>query len=207
MNENHLSHYPDLATLQAQQLVHDRAYSRDIMGMTHKGQLTHYTLHQAKYIGHLVGFNPRDVKFTFNDIVTNSYIVMLAMANALKLNLREEVQHRPAIAYPIRTPEALGLTLIKPQAEMAEALIDLKEPQPTLWSHICAQMPSARRECKAANARMSTATIAFCRILSGVNMGLSMDMDRLVANRLEKRARGNLFHPQNAAQQRLNSPE
>ncbi len=205
MTKDMLHHYPSLAMLQKQQLAHDLEFSRDIMGMSEKNRLTHYTLHQGKYIGHLVGFDPSAIKFTFNDIVTNAFIVMLATANSLKIDLEQELKHRPTFAFNIRTPQALGLSILAPQAQMAAALIDYKEPAPTLWGQICALMPPARRAKKAFNAQMRDSTLTLCRILGGVSEGLNMDMDTLVAARLEKRARTNLFHPQNPAQQRLNS--
>jgi len=205
MTKDMRHHYPSLALLQKQQLAHDLEYSRDIMGMSEVNRLTHYTLHQAKYIGHLVGFDPRAIKFTFNDIVTNSFVVMLATANALKIDLEQELKHRPTLAFNIRTPQALGMTILAQQSQMAEALIEYKQPAPTLWGLICAQMPAARRAKKAFNTQMRDSTLMLCRVLSGVNEGLNMDMDTLVAARLEKRARTNLFHPQNPAQQRLNS--
>lgn len=193
MSQNFGHLYPPLKALQALQIAHDRDYSRDIMGMTAENRLTHYALHQGKYVARLVDFDPRDPKFTFNRIVTDSFVVMLATANALQLDLQQAVGDKPPLTFSVKTPQALGFTLLQSQANMASALIEYVPPQ-------------KRRRHKIFQARMSEATIGFCRVLGGVAMGLNLDMANLVHERLEKRASGNLFHPQNPVWQRINTP-
>lgn len=176
MSQNCLHHYADLARLQAQQMTHDLTYSRDIMGMPLESRLTHYALHQGKYLGRLIDFDPRQPRFSFARTITDSYVVMLAMANATSLNLQDELQHTLPFSFTrVKTPRALAEDLLHPQASLAEALTD-RSP--------AVNWPQARR-----------ATLAFCRVLSGVAESLALDMNTLVPQRLESRARISLFHP------------
>lgn len=177
MQNTGLQLYPPLAALQAQQKRHDRDFSRDIMGMTEWSALTHYCLHQGKYIGRLFGFEPRSPKFSFNQIVTDSFIVTLATANRLKLKLERELESSPPLTFSVKTPAALATTLVTPQARMAEALLTFRQDPGT------------------ARAEASAATLTFCRVLGGVAMGLSLDLPQMIDERLKHRAAKSLFGP------------
>lgn len=192
--------YPPLSALQARQKAHDREYSRDLMGIPLWGRLAHYAMHQGKYLGRLGDFNPQDPKFTFNRLVTDSYVVMLATANALGIQLERQVKDRPPLPPAEPTPAALHNALILPQARMAEALLNYAG---TSYSDPSEDRLAARLQ---ARRQIQGATVAFCRILTGTGNSLGLDLDDLHEKRLALRASTSLFHPQNPAQLRLTPP-
>jgi len=194
MNRNQLHLYPPFTVLQPLQQAHDAAYSRDIQNMSFWNQMTHYCLHQAKYVGRLTSFCPRNTTHSFDRIVTDSFVVTLAMANALRLDLTQELANIPPVSFSIKTPSGLADQLLQPQAQLASALLDCPQPKPGVFNWLARQMPANRRQQTVAMAQMKQATLAFARIHAGVAMGLSMDMQQMVRERLEARGRGNIFH-------------
>lgn len=192
--------YPPLRAMQARQKAHDRDYSRDLMGMPLWGRLAHYAMHQGKYLGRLGDFDPQDPKFTFNRIVTDAYVVTLATANALGIQLERQVKDRPPLPPTAPTPAALHNALLLPQARLAEALLNYAG---TSYSDPAENRLTARLQAKR---QIQGATVAFCRILTGAGNSLGLDLDDLHEKRLALRASTSLFHPQNPAQLRLTPP-
>lgn len=84
----------ELLTLQHQQQEHDREYHRDIYTLPYPDRMNHYILHFSKYVGRLSQDYPDDDMRgqQLEKTIADCFIVALATANTLNLNLQNELE-------------------------------------------------------------------------------------------------------------------
>lgn len=80
-----------LLDLQKRQQEHDKDYHRDIFTLPYPGRMNHYVHHFSKYVGRLSRDYPDEETRTkqLEKTVADSFIVGLAAANTLNLDLQE----------------------------------------------------------------------------------------------------------------------
>jgi hypothetical protein len=76
-----------LLEMQWAQLRHDEAYHREILALSVADRLKHMALHFAKYTGHFAAGPVTERKVGVNAILVDSFIIVLASANSLNLDL------------------------------------------------------------------------------------------------------------------------
>ncbi len=84
--------YDQLFSLQTQQYLHDRNYHWDIQVLPVHQRLNHYALHFSKYVGRLIEASLSEDAQTYQQALTDFFIISLAAANTLNLNLSDEIQ-------------------------------------------------------------------------------------------------------------------
>jgi hypothetical protein len=77
----------DLLELQWLQLRHDQTYHADILALTTQNRVKHMTLHFAKYVGAIAATGD-DEGLQIERPLVDAFIISLATANALNVNLR-----------------------------------------------------------------------------------------------------------------------
>lgn len=78
--------------LQKKQKEHDRGYHEDIQSMPYMDRTNHFVLHFSKYVGRLSREYPGDLKEEqLKKTLADSFIVCLATANTLEVDLQEEL--------------------------------------------------------------------------------------------------------------------
>lgn len=84
----------ELIELQERQQEHDRQHHRDIYTLPYPDRMNHYTLHFSKYVGRLSRDYGDDdlLEDQLEKTVADSFIVGLAAANTLNLNLQDELE-------------------------------------------------------------------------------------------------------------------
>jgi hypothetical protein len=81
--------------LQWRQQVHDDRYHRDILLLAVGQRMKHFALHLAKYAGQLVDSIDEDDSSTQNRLMVDSFIITLAAANTLNINLAQSSRTPP----------------------------------------------------------------------------------------------------------------
>lgn len=90
----------ELIDLQKRQKEHDRDHHRDIFTLPYPDRMNHYVLHFSKYVGRL-SRDYGDAEQRQNQLektLADSFIVGLAAANTLNLNLQEELEEMFGLA-------------------------------------------------------------------------------------------------------------
>lgn len=80
-----------LFQLQLSQYQHDQKYHKDIWLLSVHGRLNHFALHFCKYTGYLAEIIGEPNPSKFQRLVTDSFIVCLAAANTLNMQIAEEL--------------------------------------------------------------------------------------------------------------------
>ena len=111
----------DLEWLQREQFHHDAVAHGDIAALPMRRQLVHFTLHLSKYQGSLLKALRSGEAQKTQRIITDSFIVLLATANALGKSPRIFSAGRPASLSYLRSPEALMSAYIEVVGEMSKA--------------------------------------------------------------------------------------
>jgi hypothetical protein len=81
----------DVRGLQEAQHRHDELAHRDVLALSTQRRVTHFTLHFAKYAGALVTAARTGSGTSTARIVTDSFIIALACANSLGIDLERSV--------------------------------------------------------------------------------------------------------------------
>lgn len=83
----------ELKELQEYQLQHDKDHHRDIFTLPYLDRMDHYVLHFSKYVGRLSpGYDsPLGRRANIEKTLADAFIVVLAAANTLNLDLHEEL--------------------------------------------------------------------------------------------------------------------
>ncbi|WP_254280766.1 hypothetical protein [Haloarcula marina] len=89
----------DLIELQKRQHDHDREHHQDIFNTSYPDRMNHYVLHFSKYVGRLSEQNSNDQEVTkhLEKTLADSFIVALAAANTLNLDIHQQIQARHGI--------------------------------------------------------------------------------------------------------------
>lgn len=111
----------DLEWFQVEQLRHDAVAHGDIARLPMRRQLVYFTLHFAKYHGRLLKALRQDDGEAIQRLITDSFIISLAAANALGRRPRVIGAGRPTSLSRLRTPEALMTAYAEVVGEMAKA--------------------------------------------------------------------------------------
>lgn len=93
----------DLRGLQRGQLQHDERAHVDILSLSSERRLTHFALHFAKYSGQLFKATRLGDMTLTGRLITDSFVIVLATANELNLDLTGE----PACRFPGSSAETL----------------------------------------------------------------------------------------------------
>jgi len=80
--------------LQWAQLRHDQFYHSDILVLPIGQRVKHFALHMAKYVGHIAEVVENDDDNLLEATLIDAFIICLACANALQLNLGEVLSSR-----------------------------------------------------------------------------------------------------------------
>jgi hypothetical protein len=122
---NQMTAAPSLHDLQWMQLRHDEQFHRDVVQLPVANRLKHYALHFAKYVGNFAAANERSDKPAFDRALVDSFIIALAAANTLGMDLRQ-VAAAPSPEDPLDSLEnsagaAFVLALTQPVGRLAKA--------------------------------------------------------------------------------------
>lgn len=113
----------DLYAMQSEQRLHDEKSHVEILCLPLKQRITHMVLHFSKYAGRVLGGAATDEMFTRT--LVDTFIISLASANALAINLSRTPEGAPSLAArqiggPI-TDEHFGKKLAAITGRMAKA--------------------------------------------------------------------------------------
>jgi hypothetical protein len=82
----------NLRKLQVSQFRHDQVAHQDIAGLPVPRRVTHFTLHFSKYVGALArALREGDDRET-RRVITDSFIIALASANAMNVDLKRRIE-------------------------------------------------------------------------------------------------------------------
>jgi NTP pyrophosphatase (non-canonical NTP hydrolase) len=86
----------ELKELQKYQLQHDKDHHRDIFTLPYLDRMDHYVLHFSKYVGRLSpGYETSlERRENIEKTLADAFIVVLAAANTLNLDLQEQLETR-----------------------------------------------------------------------------------------------------------------
>jgi hypothetical protein len=135
----------DLIELQKIQNEHDKHHHPDIYNTSYPDRMNHYVLHFSKYVGRLSeeSNSEGEIYEILEKTIADSFIVALAAANTLNLELQEELTNysdekvRGVAAWadkmgstqelddPIETKNWLFQEMAKPAGEMSNAMESL----------------------------------------------------------------------------------
>lgn len=87
-----------LLEFQLRQLSHDERYHRDVVLLPLGERLKHMALHFAKYVGYLAENEGAEDAARVQQILVDSFIISLATANALNLDIHRELREAGAEA-------------------------------------------------------------------------------------------------------------
>jgi len=106
-----MSESADLIDLQKRQHNHDKEHHQDIFNTSYPDRMNHYVLHFSKYVGRLSENNPDEQKPTeyLEKTISDCFIVALASANTLNLDIHQQIQQRHGIDGD--TPEVIAREL------------------------------------------------------------------------------------------------
>lgn len=111
----------DLDWLQGEQLRHDAVAHADIAALPMRRQLVNFILHLSKYQGRLLrALHSRDEE-SIQRLITDSFIILLATANALGKSPKIVGAGRPTSLSHLRTSEALLCAYVEVVGEMSKA--------------------------------------------------------------------------------------
>jgi hypothetical protein len=111
----------DFDWLQGEQLRHDSLAHADIMRLPMPRQLVHWTLCLAKYQGSLLKALQSHDGEAVQRLITDSFITLLAIANALGRSLRNTGASRPFSLSRLRTSEEVMSAYVEVVGEMSKA--------------------------------------------------------------------------------------
>lgn len=111
----------DLDWFQGEQLRHDAIAHADIAALPMRRQLVNFILHLSKYQGTLLKALRAEDAESIQRLITDSFIILLAIGNALGKSPRIVGAGRPTALSHLRTSEALMLAYVEVVAEMAKA--------------------------------------------------------------------------------------
>jgi len=111
----------DLDWLQGEQFRHDALAHADIVALPMRRQLIHFILHLSKYQGRLLKAVRSADGEAIQRLITDSFIILLATANALGKSPRIVAAGRPTSISHLRSSEALVLAYVEVVAEMSKA--------------------------------------------------------------------------------------
>ncbi len=111
----------DLEWFQDEQFRHDALAHADIVGLPMRQQLVYFTLHLSKYQGRLLKALRSEDSETVQRLITDSFIILLATANALGKCPRIVGAGRPTSLSHLRGSEALLCAFVEVVSEMAKA--------------------------------------------------------------------------------------
>lgn len=104
----YMSESVDLIDLQKRQHNHDKEHHQDIFNTSYPDRMNHYVLHFSKYVGRLSkhSSNGEDLTEHLEKTLADSFIVALAAANTLNLDIYQQIQQRHGING--KTPETVA---------------------------------------------------------------------------------------------------
>jgi hypothetical protein len=111
----------DLDWLQAEQLRHDAIAHAHVVALPMRRQLVNFTLQLAKYQGRLLKALRCADTDSIQILITDSFIILLATANALGKSPAIFAAGRPTSLSHLRSSEALMLAYIEVVGEMSKA--------------------------------------------------------------------------------------
>jgi len=111
----------DLDWFQTEQLRHDAVAHPAIAGLPMRRQLVYFTLHFSKYQGRLLKALRSEEPESVQRLITDSFIILLAAANALGKSPRIAGAGRPTSVSHVRGSEALMCAYVEVVAEMSKA--------------------------------------------------------------------------------------
>lgn len=123
----------DLDWFQGEQLRHDALAHAEIASLPMRRQLVHFILHLSKYQGRLLKALRSEDAESVQRLVTDSFIILLATANALGKSPKIASAGRPTSVSHLRSSEALMLAYVEVVGEMSKACeaFDDKENYPS----------------------------------------------------------------------------
>jgi hypothetical protein len=123
----------DLDWFQGEQFRHDAIAHGHIVALPMGRQLAHFTLHLAKYQGRLLKALRSKDEDAIQRLVTDSFIMLLAIANALGRSPRIVGAGRPTSFSHLQSSETLMLAYVEVVAEMCKACaaFDDSDPYPS----------------------------------------------------------------------------
>lgn len=175
-----------LIDLQKQQVTHDRHHHHDIYTLPHPLRMNHYALHFSKYVGRLSEeySNEEARQRHLEKTLADSFIVVLASANTLNLDLQEELES---------TFDATSSTLSKLAQEFGQKIdpVDNGELQQWWFSEYAGpagEMSNAmesRDHMEPLNVRgvFENQTVEILAILLTAAGNLSVDLEQLIQGR------------------------
>ncbi len=111
----------DLDWFQGEQLRHDAIAHGAIAGLPMRRQLVYFTLHLSKYQGRMLKALRSEDRDSIRRLITDSFIILLATANALGKCPRIVGAGRPTSLSHLRSSEALMCAYVEVVGEMAKA--------------------------------------------------------------------------------------
>jgi len=111
----------DLNWFQGEQFRHDAVAHADIVALSMPRQLVNFTLHLSKYQGRLLKALRSKDEESIQRLITDSFIILLATANALGKSPRIVAAGRPTSLSHLRSSEALMTAYVEVVGEMSKA--------------------------------------------------------------------------------------
>jgi len=111
----------DLDWFQGEQLRHDALAHADIACLPMRRQLVHFILHLSKYQGRLLKALRSEDAESVQRLITDSFIILLATANALGKSPKLVGAGRPTSLSHLRSSEALMCAYVEVVGEMSKA--------------------------------------------------------------------------------------
>jgi hypothetical protein len=111
----------DLDWFQGEQFRHDAVAHADIAALPMRRQLVNFILHLSKYQGRLLKALRLEDGESIQRLITDSFIILLATANALGKSPRIVGAGRPTSLSHLRTSEALMCAYVEVVGEMSKA--------------------------------------------------------------------------------------
>ncbi|SEA31710.1 hypothetical protein SAMN04488065_2628 [Haloplanus vescus] len=124
---------PDLLDLQKRQQEHDEGHHRDVYTLPYPDRMNHYVLHFSKYVGRLSrDYADEETRMEqLEKTLADSFIVALAAANTLNLDLQAQLEEMFGI-------EAEGVAEWAEQLDPADDPMDSEEVQDWLFQRMAA---------------------------------------------------------------------
>lgn len=126
-----MSNSTDIFELQRRQKAHDQEYHYDIYTLSYPKRMNHYALHFSKYVGRLSRKYPNSDqrKTQIKKTIADCFIVALAAANTLDIDLSERLSNKTSVYHA----DGAGSSAYKPST--AEPVID-EEIQDRLFADL-----------------------------------------------------------------------
>lgn len=81
-----------LRDLQAEQLIHDESFHKDVVILPLADRIKHMALHHAKYVGYFVDAVDTSDDNRFQAVLTDAFIITLATANTLNQSMGQALK-------------------------------------------------------------------------------------------------------------------